>query len=514
MVILRRAPLPSVVGIVVLLLGASSARATPLDFVPVGDPLEDELRALEIAGHSPTLPHFGMRPLQIVELPDDLDSQDPAVALTLARVRRAVARDRFFAVPVPGSTPRLVQQALGEDQRFEISVGLEGRGTAAQARDPFLHPGSGVHMRFAAQSGGWLGYSHVMIAEVEDGLQYAEAVFPNSELVLHSEEAYLAYHGDSSSWAVQLGRSRWHWGPGYEGTLLLSRTSAPLDGGAARFRIAALRADAMVFSSTLKTRAGERLAAHRLEWQPWDPLRIGIHEAVRYQSSAPEPLYVIGLLPYTVVQNLLVQQEPDSFDVLRNNVIAGLDVAWRIAHGTRVYGELLIDDLRTDNSTAVNKIAWQLGLEGVGTIREQRLTWGVEYTRLSRFVYTSFFGHTFEALDQPIGFPTGPDARRVTARGTWDPAVDWQVFARAARTDIGESGIDVPYVPGSPSVPTLEFAGVVEQAHEGEIGLRWWPATGIDVAVSVGYERIEQAGHVPGATQDETRASLSLRLIR
>ena len=488
--------------------------ATPLDFIPVGDPLEDELRVLEVAGGTGTLPHFGMRPWQIAELPDFAERpSDPALALTLARLRRGLGRDREPGA-IAGSTPRLVQLARGDDQRFEISVGLEGRGITSRERNPSVASGTGAHWRFGAQNGRWVAHSHVMMANVTQGPRFAESIFPGGDVVLHSEDATLGYLADSSSWSAQMGRTRWHWGPGYEGSLLLSRTSVSLDGIGARFRIAPLRADAMVLSATLAASAGERLAAHRLEWQPLDPLRIGVGEAVRYRSSAPEPLYVIGLLPYTLVQSLLHRDEPDSFTVLRNNILFGFDVAWRVAPGTRVYGDLLIDDLRTDLSNAVDKLGWQVGAEGVGSIRAQRLSWGVECTRLTRFVYTSFFGRAFVAQGVPLGFPTGPDARRVTARGTWDPGPSWQVFARAARTDAGESGIDVPYVPGSPSVPTGTFAGVVERITEGEVGLRWWPASGVDVAVSGGIERIEDAGHVPSERRNDARASLSLRLIR
>src|SRR6185295_742779 len=192
--------------------------------------------------------------------------------------------------------------------------------------------------RAAAQVGGWLAYSHVLVGRVDQGLQFAEAVFPGNDLVMHSEEAYLAYSGDSANWSAQIGRSRWHWGPGYEGALMLSRTSAPLTGMALHLRIAPVRADGMILAATLNSLGGERLAAHRAEWQPRSGLRIGVSEAVRYRSTNAEPLYLIGVLPFSLVQNLLVRDQPESTAALRNNVLAGADVAWRIAPGTRVYG--------------------------------------------------------------------------------------------------------------------------------------------------------------------------------
>ena len=496
-----------------VLFGAIAVHATPLDFLPVGDPLEDELRVLEIAGVRPGVPHFGIRPLQVIELPEfQTAADDPARSIAVERLRRGLARDRAGAGRP--ETPRLIQLASPGEQRFETSVALEGQGTTERGQGSRFASGSGAHLRVGIQNGHWLAYSHLLAGRVDQGLRFAEALIPGNDVVLHSEEALLAYSGDSASWSAQVGRGRWHWGPGYEGALMLSRTSAPLTGMALRFRVAPVRADVMILAADLTPLSGERLAGHRAEWQPRDGLRIGLSEAVRYRSSSAEPLYLIGVLPYSLVQNLLVRDQPDSFPALRNNVLAGFDVAWRIAPGTRVYGELLIDDLRTDVSSAVNKYGWQLGWEGVGTVRDQRVTWGTELTRLTRFVYTSFFGRSFVANDRPLGFPTGPDARRLTVRGTWDPSPAWQLWAVTSRTDVGESGLDVPFQPGSPRVPSSEFAGIVEKVRDLEVGLRWWPASGVDVSVSGGYRWVSDFGHVEGADHDQPRASLALRLVR
>jgi hypothetical protein len=490
-----------------------SAHATPLDMIPVGDPLEDEIRALEIIGTPLRLPRLGMRPLQIVDLPPLTEPMLGPAAISRARLARALARDLGGADAVKGATPRLLQLTYPEEQRVEFSAGLEGGGTTAKGRDPELDSGTGLRMRFGAQSGRWLAYSHIMAAHVAEGTRFAERIFSGSDAVLHSEETYLAYTGASERWGAVAGRMRWHWGPGQEGSLLLSKTSSPLSGLTWRVRIEPLRADGMILNATLAQAAGEQLAAHRLEWQPLDALRIGLSEASRYHAQSFEPLHFVGLLPYALVQNLLLSDEPDSARALRNNVLTAFDAAWRIAPGTRAYFELLLDDLKTDESAIVSKYAYQVGWEGVGTVRGKRVMWGTEYTRLTRFVYTSFFGRTFAVDDVPLGFPTGPDARHVRVRGAWDPSPSWQVFATASRTDRGESGLDVPFVPGSPEVDTDTFAGVVETVRDLEMGLRFWPSSGLDLAISGGYRWIDDEGHVSGSDRREPRASARFRWI-
>ena len=181
---------------------------------------------------------------------------------------------------------------------------------------------------------------------------------------------------------------------------------------------------------------------------------------------------------------------------------------------TRVYGELLIDDLNTKTTNFPDKLGFQLGLEGVGTVGGSRVVWGTEYTRISRFVYTSFFGRSFATQSEPLGFFTGPDSRRVRVRGAWDLNPAWQMLASAALTDQGESGLDRPFVPGSPHEDVFDFLGVIERTREFELGARWWPASGVDVALSGGYRWIGNQDHLDGNDDQTAFGSLALRLTR
>jgi hypothetical protein len=349
---------------------------------------------------------------------------------------------------------------------------------------------------------------------VDRARSFADPIVPNSDLVTYTDETYLGYTGGDRRWSMQFGRSRWHWGPGEEGSLLLSRTSAPITGLAYDVHLEDLHIHASALSATLRQAAGEQLAAHRVEWQPLDNLRLGLTETARYQADFWQPLYAIGAIPYILVQRLLVQDEPDSSGALRNNIMLGADGSWRVAPGTRVYGELLVDDLHARTAANPNKYGFQLGWDGAGTIGATRLTWGGELTRLSRYVYTSFFGRTYVAQGAPLGFPTGPDSRRIALRAACDLGPDWQVLVRAARTDRGEGTLEHPYVPGVPHGDPLAFEGVVETTREFEAGLRWWPAGGVDVVATGGWRRVDDEAHVRGRRHTQGTATLAVRLTR
>ena len=501
-----------------------NGRATPYDYIPVGDPIESELRILDLFGSDSlrgrfVLPRLGTRPLQ----PMEIEGAGPPpgapsvpIAISLTRLERALGRDRvptFAPHPTHRSTPRLLDSS-GELQLVQFSAGVEGAARVDRSRAPLLSSGTGLHGRLAIGLDRLEAFSHYIVGRIENARKFADPIVPNNDLIVLPEEAYLSYTTDLGRWGAQFGLSRWHWGPGEEGSLVLSKTSPAITGLAFRVRVNALRADAIALSATLKTAAGEQLAAHRLEWQPSDGLRIGVTEAARYQAPGWRPLYLMGAIPYVLVQRLEWRNEPDSLRAVRNNVLTACDVSWRVAEGTRCYGELMIDDLHAKSGKLPNKLGYQVGWEGAGAIGSSRLTWGGEFTRISRYVYTSFFGREHAVQGQPLGFPVAPDARRLRLRGAWDFDSDWQVHMRATYTDKGENELDEPFRRGDPRVNSLALEGVVETTREAELGLRWWPASGITLVASGGYRWVENLAHVRSAKERAALGSLEVRLTR
>jgi hypothetical protein len=44
--------------------------------------------------------------------------------------------------------------------------------------------------------------------------------------------------------------------------------------------------------------------------------------------------------------------------------------------------------------------------------------------------------------------------------------------------------------------------------------VRWWPASGVDLSLSLGVRRTEDAGHVAGVSRRDGFGSLAFRLTR
>lgn len=506
----------------VLLLLPAAAAATPLEYIPVGDPLEDEIRTLDVLGPLPggrplRLVRTGMRPLQRFEL-DSLPSATLAPGrahyISLMRLERTLARDRDGAVIPPGGTPRLYQKHYGDGSRFELSVGAEGVVDWVTGSQVRYASDTGIHGRVALETARWLAFSHVVVGHQDSARSFADPVFQGTDVVAHTSETYIAYTGTNQLWALQFGRNRWAWGPGLEGSMLLSKTAPPITGLAFRARIEALRLDAMAISGTLRSTAGDQLAAHRLEWQVRDNLRLGLSEAAIYRSEAWQPLYLLGAIPYILVQRMMDQDEPEAKATHRNNIMVGGDVAWRIAPGTRVYAELLADDLQFTGSGYPNRFAMQVGWDGAATFRGTRLVWNGEYTRVNRYVYTSSFGRDFTSQGQSLGFPVSPDSRRMRVRGAWDFTPSWQLLAMATFTKKGENTLADPYIPGLSPASGGTLEGVVEEARELELGARWWPSVAVDLTGTLAFLHAANANHVIDATSNDVRATLAFRLLR
>jgi hypothetical protein len=531
--------------VVAAAFAAAPAWSGPLEFLPVDDPLVEELRVLDLyaprADRGPIrLPHLNSGPWQVQELlpveGDSTESQLGKVAehphqhsdvlldlldrtsigprdIAARRIIRLLGRDVSSSSLF---TPRLFQRVWPLDHvRAEISLGAEGEYDVTRESGMNSHrfeDGSGLHAELGLQVENWFVFSHLFFGELRGVRTFSDALVANTDIAAGTDESYVSYSG--RLWSMQLGHDRWSWGPGESGSLLLSSTSAPMNGLMLALHARPLHADAFFFNATVDPGSGEQLAAHRLEWQPRDAVRLGVAEAARYHAGGWQGVYLAGAIPYSLAQRLLDREHADSSGALRNNVAVAADASVRVADGSRIYGEVLIDDLHARTATVPNKYGGQLGWSGAGTIDRTRLTWNAEYTWLSRYVYTSYFGRAFTAQGEPVGFPTGPGSRRFRTRLTVDPSLDWQLGAIATRIEHGDEGLADAFVPGGPVPSPSTLADPVERTRSLEGFVRWWPAGGIDLRLTVARDWITNAANVSGATTRAWRGAFEFQLTR
>ncbi len=201
---------------------------------------------------------------------------------------------------------------------------------------------------------------------------------------------------------VLLGKDRVRLGPGYRGALLLSGFARPLTYlYNAHFQTTHWTFTAF-YAWLPDTFPQRRFALQRVEFHPWPWLSLGATEGVLF--SAPEdPLKYLNPVDLFYI----IQRRGRSND---DNLLASVDINWRIRPGLRVYAEFLDDDVIISGETVRNRSLWGYltGLHLTHGLYEARL----EFSWIRKWTYTHYTQRNSVAFwGIPLGHWIGPDAR-------------------------------------------------------------------------------------------------------
>ncbi len=314
-------------------------------------------------------------------------------------------------------------------------------------------------------------------------------------------EAYVAFEGLGAK--VQVGRMQAHWGPGWRGGLLLSRTMPLFD--AFRFNLPFKRFSFTAIHAFLTAMDGPRyLAAHRLEISLADWLVLAGSESVLYGRRNVEFSYLNPLMPYHVAEHHLGD---------RDNNMMSFDLVLFPARNVRAYAELLLDDLTlTKNPFRYygNKFGFTIGGHWVSPPALPEAVIRFEYTRIEPFVYTHYDSlNVYVHYDRIIGHWLGPDGDclAISAEYQWTRDVSTQALVQWQRS--GEGGLWKPYPEGGSERKSF-LGGVVECGRT--VAVQVVDQVRKDVFVSFVYAstHLRNRGHVAGRAGFERRASIAV----
>jgi hypothetical protein len=516
------------------------AASGPVEWLTPGDPLHRELELLRATGLADTAHVLFTRPLArktvaaIVARARRLhpDSRDPS----LVRLERAFGQelvDRGWAAPEDWTAPLATVTGTWDDAPAEREPGAPGEpapppdgdmlrlrlsaygdGTLLVSEDNTrFEDRSRAGGRLDVESGAFLVHLDAWVGRLRDAERFSDVLVKGSDFAAYAEDFYASL--STKPLDASLGKGKFGWGPGASGSLLWSSTADPvtyLSLGSTLFRHVRLTA---VHGDVDATR-GARIAGHRLEWFPSPRLTVGLGEAVRYTSATWQPLYLVSLLPYTWVQRLLAQDALDGTGAAepnRNNVMAALDASWVVQPGRTLYGEFLLDDQGLAAGGQPTRIGYQLG--GLATLGLGRLGRGdlrLEYSRVYNYVYATFYGEDFIHHSKAIGYPEGPDVRRLDVDFRLAPSPDWEYRLAGSIQDHGEGTLGTFFDPDSGAASGSELSGVVERETRVLAGARWWPRDNVDVGVELTQAWLRDARHVEGAEESRTEARVFVRL--
>ena|GEM_PF-2661248 len=288
------------------------------------------------------------------------------------------------------------------------------------------------------------------VAEVNRARAFADPLVAGTDFILHETSATI-----SARWGplrFRLGRDRHQWGPGAGGTLLFSGSAEPFNFAEYQLRLGdKFRILALTGLTSLHQK--RYIALHRLTWTPRSDLSVSMSEGARYQANGLHPMYISGIVPYTLVERLDLQDNLDDPDnqQQRNNILWSLDAVWRFGPDRILYCELLADDIATESSKMPTRGGYQLGLSLAPAWQGWDWTLGAEYTRISNFTYSVYYQDLclcdWEHQGQPIGFKRGPDVEMFLARCRIDPTATWGGRFQIEYIRHGDGQIGQPWFP-------------------------------------------------------------------
>lgn len=489
------------------------------------DPIHEDLR---------TLAAQGVLPLRVLTSSDLLRSRiagwrvgspsgaENHVGVAVRRIEREFAEELALDTPLDTTLVSpldpLIDRPLGTTRlRLRPYVWFEGTWRGGSDATWGDHPRVGIRGSLHLTPN--LSLNQDMFAgRVKDGRALGDALVNHTDFLLFVESVDLTWtRGDHY---LRVGRFRHDWGPGRNGNLLLSGVAPPMD----QVHYGLTFGPFSFYSSSgpVNRTAEKNVAIHRLEWTPHPRFVLGLSEGATFPGSPFDPLYLLGIVPYSVLDRMHAQdvyQEDDALSV-RNNVLAQIDATARVGTGL-LWAELLLDDVGTEDSSYPSRLGFSAGAESVLETDGALWSAGIEAAKVYDYVYSvSYEDSDWAHQGEPIGWPLGPDSESLHAFVSWQPSIEWRLQAEGVVSRHGEGRIGDPWYPSEDPRSTdndsdpSSLRGVVERRTVGALAVTYEPTGELRIEVRASHIAIDNQGNLDGVDEDDDRIELSVRWHR
>jgi hypothetical protein len=495
---------------------AATARSFAPEALPTDHPAWDDIDWIWTRTGFAGLPVF-TGPLARVDIAEallDLLAERPEIAgkAPVIRLRRELARElrALGDDDAPASTPPPLEFLEG-GARFVVQG--EARLAATVTDDTGDIPSgtrAGVVLR-GELPGRLFVLADLGVEKILDTNPLGDSIVKNSPWYLSTNETHLAWRTDALDLTFGLLENRW--GPGSSGTLLLSDDALAVP-GILLGRTFGSRLRVVAVTAALHHPEQRWFSAHRAELR-LGRVTLGLHEAAAYSSSGFDPYYVVGLIPYTLVQRLQDRTTSPGGNVTdhRNNVLVGADLAWRIADGWRADGEFLIDDLATESASQPDRLGYQAGLSWAGDAFGSSARARAEFAKVYRYTYSVFYGANLIHDETPLGYGRGPDVEHAELFGDRDFGPDLALGLGWDWNRRGESPVGEFWDPADDQSrdAASKLSGVVETRSfpHVRVGVTWRDL--VTAKAKVGVLDVRNRDHEDGTDEVSAHGRFELR---
>ena len=272
-----------------------------------------------------------------------------------------------------------------------------------------------------------------------------------------------------------LGRENLSWGPGRHGALLISDNPLPMDimKLSGWYKFLKFHAFTGILGGDIEKKY---ISGHRLEFNLWDKVSIGIAETMvtagRFDITLVNPLQiytVTGMLPKSVGGESIVS--PD-------NGLDSADIDILLLKNLEIYGELMIDDFQPEFGLRspfhwASKWGILLGFYYIDPFSLPDTDVRVEYAFVNQYAYTHDpMDTTYTHFYYVIGHHIGADADDlfVDIRHRFTDKLQMAMSYELERH--GEGNVNKPHPQDAPWEEEWEFlSGVTESTNSLSLGL-------------------------------------------
>jgi hypothetical protein len=186
------------------------------------------------------------------------------------------------------------------------------------------------------------------------------------------------------------------------------------------------------------------MAAHYLDLKISEHLSIGLFEAIIFSREGQFELqYLNPIILYRSIEQFL--DSPD-------NALLGLNINTNIKNRIQIYGQLMIDELRTDqlfdgSGWWGNKIGYQIGSQYINVANIDHLDGRIEYNSARPFTYAhrngsltnDFVTTSYSHFNQPLAHPLGANFREFLTEFKYSLDNTWFFNLRFVYARYGDS---------------------------------------------------------------------------
>jgi hypothetical protein len=271
------------------------------------------------------------------------------------------------------------------------------------------------------------------------------------------DESYIA--SDLGNWKVTVGQQSRYWGPGWDGSLILSNNARPIPSISVENVLSKPDEDDFFLlrwlgTSKLHAFVGQlesdrgipdaKLIGTRFTFRPFKPLEIGLHRTIQWGGEGQDESFSDFSKTFFSVR---VEEQDGSLGTVRGNQIAGLDFRWKLPVGGTsnhysVYGQYIGED-RVDGSILLGDEVFMLGGSVAGYSKKLKGSWRAY----------------LEATDTSAGSYKGRDRNNI-------------VYNHSSYTD-GYRYLDVSMGHGIDSDSQIVSAGLILNQNNGNFWRGW-----------------------------------------